>query len=270
MDNDNPRLSIEKLWEETLAEIQLQLTRSTFDTWMKGTHALYIEKGVLHIGTPSPYAVEWLENRLERMILEALARHGHPGKVKFIVNSKSVPPAIDKPLEGVAKDAEIARPPLSKALLEIMEFDPTTRGWVQTPAYAIQFWQPYLSLGPFNLWQTIRSFGQGEVWPSITTLADILCGGNNQMLTGRTVRGKYYRGWLEVLEAEKILWYTRKGQHYLFRILDRLPLLAPQQVETLSKARQKKHREFLTKAHVDLTEWQQLTLASLSKGVKGG
>lgn len=267
----NSPVPLEKLWEATLADAQLQMTRGTFDTWMKGTHALYLEDGALVVATPNAYAIEWLENRLRRTIETTLARHHHTGGVKFIVAGGAPPAASGETvLVEAAKDAEATRPPQpSKGVLELMEFDPTIRGWQQLPAYASQFWLPYLGHGPYLLWQTIRSFGQGEAWPSIVTLADILCGGNRQQIIGRTVRGIYRPGWLEVLETERIIWYKRKGQNYLFRVLDRLPLLTPQQVARLSKSRQRAHQKFLAKANVDMQEWQQLTLASLSNGVKG-
>lgn len=270
MEEEHPRLPIEKLWEATLTDLQASLTRATFDTWIRGTHASHLEDEVLVITTPTPFGLEWLQERLRRPIETALARHKHTGGVKFIIAPTAPAVDVNAPLAEVAQEVEVARPPTSKAILELMDFDPTTRGWVQTPAYSIQFWQPYLGQPAFNLWLTIRSFGQGETWPSIATLADILCKGNKQKLIGRTVGEKYQPGLLEVLEAERVIWYKRKGSQYLFRVLDRLPLLTPHQVAKLSKVRQRAHTKFLSKSDIDFREWQQLTLASLSKGVQGG
>lgn len=263
-------MDIEKLWEATLADLQLQVTRSTYDTWFRGTRPLYLEKGKLLVGTSSAYALEWLEGRLQHITDDTLKRHGHPGGAKFTVVGSTPPAAPDAPLAEVAREQETAKAALPAAVLELMDFDATSKGWIQTPAYAIQFWQPYLGLGPFNAWQTLRSYAlQTGKWPTITTLADILCKGSRQRLTGRTLKAGHQKGWLEILVEEKILWHRLKGQDYIFRVMDRLPLLTPQQVGTLSKARQRAHTKFLTLTHLDLREWQQLTLDTLSKGVEG-
>ncbi len=77
-----------RIWEAALGDIQLQMTRATFETWMKGTELVGQQDGTFLISTPSPYAVEWLENRLRRMIKLTLERHvGQPVTLKFVVRS---------------------------------------------------------------------------------------------------------------------------------------------------------------------------------------
>ncbi len=62
------------IWHGTLGELQLQMTRATFDTWVRPTHALGWENGhdastpTLVVGVQSPYAKEWLENRLNTTV----------------------------------------------------------------------------------------------------------------------------------------------------------------------------------------------------------
>lgn len=264
------------LWQQALRDLELQMTKSTFETWLRDSRAVRVDGGgALIVATPSPYAVEWLENRLHRSINTTLQRLGHAGAVRFIVAS----PGGDgeKALAEVAEDEAGRRPtPLtpSKAVIELMDFDPTTRGWVQTPAYALQFWQPYLGSGPFLLWQTLRSFAMaGGEWPSIQTLADIVAPnkrdgkpGDKQYLIGRPDRNQI--GWIEILEVKKILAYKLIKQRYIFRVLDKLPLLTPTQVERLSLERQQAHSSFLAKTSLDLREWQQLTLDSLAKDIE--
>ena len=78
--------NLKRLWDAVLGEIQLQMTRATFETWMKGTELVEAHENTFVIGTPSPYAVEWLENRLSPLIRETLERHvGHPVEVTFVV-----------------------------------------------------------------------------------------------------------------------------------------------------------------------------------------
>jgi len=56
-----------QIWETALKELQLQMTKATFDAWVRSTivaEAQDGEKPMLVIGTHNPYAVEWLERRL--------------------------------------------------------------------------------------------------------------------------------------------------------------------------------------------------------------
>ena len=60
-------------WQAVLGELQIQMTRSTFDTWIKHTHVVAYEDGVFVIGVPNTYAVEWLENKLLGVLKRATA-----------------------------------------------------------------------------------------------------------------------------------------------------------------------------------------------------
>jgi chromosomal replication initiator protein len=83
MSNNNPQ----KLWQAALGELELQMTRATFDTWLRDTHCIGIEEGdTLIVGVKNGYAVEWLENRLYTMIQRTL--HHITGKemqARFVV-----------------------------------------------------------------------------------------------------------------------------------------------------------------------------------------
>jgi hypothetical protein len=64
-----------QIWETALKELQLQMTKATFDAWVRSTFVAEAqdgEKPVLVIGTHNPYAVEWLEHRLDVTILRTV------------------------------------------------------------------------------------------------------------------------------------------------------------------------------------------------------
>jgi len=74
------------IWHATLGELQLQMTRATFDTWVRPTHALTYQDGSMTVGVHSPYAKEWLENRLNTTIQRTVT--GIVGKsveVRYVV-----------------------------------------------------------------------------------------------------------------------------------------------------------------------------------------
>ncbi|MDR9459161.1 MAG: chromosomal replication initiator protein DnaA [Dehalococcoidia bacterium] len=64
--------SASEIWEAVLGELQLQVNRTNFDTWLKDTVGLSYEGDKFVVGVPSPFAVEWLEKRLISLIEKTL------------------------------------------------------------------------------------------------------------------------------------------------------------------------------------------------------
>lgn len=86
------------IWHATLGELQLQMTKATFDTWVRPTHAINFdaERGSMSVGVHSPYAKEWLENRLQATIQRTLTGIiGRAVQVEYIVKDKNAPRAQD-------------------------------------------------------------------------------------------------------------------------------------------------------------------------------
>jgi chromosomal replication initiator protein len=65
----------EKLWKQVLAELELTITRSTFQTAFAKTSLLSIEKGVATIGVPNPVLRSLIENRYYSLIKSILDHH---------------------------------------------------------------------------------------------------------------------------------------------------------------------------------------------------
>ncbi len=75
-----------RAWEAALADLELEMTKGTFDTWVRGTFPLRTEPGRLVVGVPNVYAKDWLENRLLKTVGRALSRVlGHGVDVAFEV-----------------------------------------------------------------------------------------------------------------------------------------------------------------------------------------
>ncbi|HHX65715.1 MAG TPA: chromosomal replication initiator protein DnaA [Chloroflexi bacterium] len=75
-----------QLWQTTLGQLQLQLARPTYDTWIKNTKGLSYEDGVLVVGVHSAYAKDWLENRLYATIQHTVTEIANrTTAVRFIV-----------------------------------------------------------------------------------------------------------------------------------------------------------------------------------------
>ena len=62
------------LWAAVLADLQLQVTRPVFETWLKETHGTTLENGFLIIDAPNSFVIETLESRLFTSIEATLLR----------------------------------------------------------------------------------------------------------------------------------------------------------------------------------------------------
>jgi len=77
------------IWSATLGELELQMTRATFDTWLRDSRLLKYNDDTFVVGVQSGYAKDWLEHRLLATIKRTLARQtGKAVEVKFIVGEQ--------------------------------------------------------------------------------------------------------------------------------------------------------------------------------------
>lgn len=61
-------------WKAALGELQVRVDRHVFDTWLKDTRGLSIDRGVLLVGVNTPFSIEWLERRMYPTIRETVQR----------------------------------------------------------------------------------------------------------------------------------------------------------------------------------------------------
>ncbi len=90
----------ETAWKATLGELELQMTKATFNTWLKDTRLLTCDDDEYVIGVRNDYARDWLENRLHGAVVRTLsAIMDQPVKVRFIVGDR-LPPELEEPVES--------------------------------------------------------------------------------------------------------------------------------------------------------------------------
>ncbi|BAY10469.1 chromosomal replication initiator protein DnaA [Calothrix sp. NIES-2098] len=79
-------ISIEHLWSQVLERLQLELSRPTFETWIKTASAERLENNCLVICTPNPFARNWLQkyyiNTIANVVQDIL---GHPVEIYITV-----------------------------------------------------------------------------------------------------------------------------------------------------------------------------------------
>ncbi len=65
-------LPLESLWIQILERLQLQLSRPTFETWIKSASAEQLENNCLVIRTPNPFARSWLQKYYIKTIADVV------------------------------------------------------------------------------------------------------------------------------------------------------------------------------------------------------
>jgi len=109
-----------QIWQAALGELQLQMTKATFDTWVKNTHVVSFEDGTFIIGVHNAFTKDWLENRLLTTVKRTLVGIvGRSVEVKFTVWAKEPP----------------ERPPMAHRLCSIPDIPLTLLLWAQTTGW---------------------------------------------------------------------------------------------------------------------------------------
>jgi chromosomal replication initiator protein len=65
--------SAQEIWEAALGELQLQVSKPNYDTWLKDTTGISYKEDVFVIGVPNVFIAEWLRSRLHSLIKRTLA-----------------------------------------------------------------------------------------------------------------------------------------------------------------------------------------------------
>ncbi|NEQ74386.1 MAG: chromosomal replication initiator protein DnaA [Okeania sp. SIO2D1] len=65
-------ISLDNLWNQVLERLQLQLSRPTFETWIKTANVQQLENNCLVICTPNPFARNWLQKYYIKTIADVV------------------------------------------------------------------------------------------------------------------------------------------------------------------------------------------------------
>jgi len=74
-------ISLDKLWNNTLDILSSELSKPTFETWLKSTYLAYFNENVMIVSVPNEFAKDWLQSRYYNIIKNTL---------ESIVNKKDI------------------------------------------------------------------------------------------------------------------------------------------------------------------------------------
>jgi chromosomal replication initiator protein len=81
-------MNAEQAWQSVLGQLQMEMPRASFDTWVRDTKPVSYQDGTLTVGVSNAYARDWLENRLASTVNRLLVGILNSSvDVNFIVSS---------------------------------------------------------------------------------------------------------------------------------------------------------------------------------------
>jgi chromosomal replication initiator protein len=100
-------MNAEQAWQSVLGQLQMEMPRASFDTWVRDTRPVSYQDGTLTIGVRNAYARDWLESRLASTVSRLLVGIMNASvAVNFIVNGNEPETMMDEmplaPSEPVA------------------------------------------------------------------------------------------------------------------------------------------------------------------------
>jgi len=80
----------EQAWQSALGQLQMEMPKASFDTWVRDTHIVSYEDGFFTIGVRNVYSSDWLESRLSSTVTRLLiGMLNRSVDVKFVVAEDS-------------------------------------------------------------------------------------------------------------------------------------------------------------------------------------
>jgi len=90
-------MNAEQAWQSVLGQLQMEMPRASFDTWVRNTRPVSYQNGTLTIGVHNAYARDWLESRLASTVSRLLVGIMNATvAVNFIVNGNAIEPVADE------------------------------------------------------------------------------------------------------------------------------------------------------------------------------
>jgi len=113
------KMDFDQLWQNVLGEIELQISRPNYVTWLKNSRLVDKQDGVALVSLPNNFAKEWVENKYQKIILSALRSADETTKkIHFTVNNK--------PAQLSSRKTTLDPSPKTQLVFEELKVDPET------------------------------------------------------------------------------------------------------------------------------------------------
>ncbi|MCB2178699.1 chromosomal replication initiator protein DnaA [bacterium] len=98
-------MDAKRAWQAALGQLEMEMAKATFDTWVRDAHFVAYEDGTFIIGVQNAYARDWLESRLTSIVIRMLVgMMDRTVEVRFVVWQESKQP--EPPAPAVIEEVE--------------------------------------------------------------------------------------------------------------------------------------------------------------------
>lgn len=109
-------MKADQAWLATLGQLQVEMPKASFDTWVRDAEFVAYEDGSFVIGVNNAYACDWLDSRLKSTVTRMLTgMMNRSVEVRFVVWQAQV--ERDELLEAPSRDADGSQPIASNPTL---------------------------------------------------------------------------------------------------------------------------------------------------------
>ncbi|OGY88030.1 MAG: hypothetical protein A2233_04790 [Candidatus Kerfeldbacteria bacterium RIFOXYA2_FULL_38_24] len=114
-------MTSEELWDAALGELELELSKANFTTWLKGTFILKYQDSNVVVGVPNAFTKDWLEKKYHHPIVKAL-RHISDEDVKTVTYAVSGKTTQAKKIPTEEKTKQPEKPSEQKIVNKIRDY----------------------------------------------------------------------------------------------------------------------------------------------------
>jgi chromosomal replication initiator protein len=98
-------MNAEQAWQSVIGQLQMEMPRASFDTWVRDTCVAGYDAGVMTVGVRNAYARDWLESRLMSTVARLLASIMERAvDVRFVITNGT----DSTPTEDVAPEVRLS------------------------------------------------------------------------------------------------------------------------------------------------------------------
>lgn len=80
--------NLDEIWERALAEMSKNLSKPSFETWLKSTRAVSVKDQTIIVEVPNDFTKDWFESRYKNMIIKAInSLTDESYEISFVISS---------------------------------------------------------------------------------------------------------------------------------------------------------------------------------------
>jgi len=123
-------MNAEQAWQSVLGQLQMEMPRASFDTWVRDTKPVSYNEGTLTIGVRNAYARDWLESRLASTVNRLLVGIlNSTVDVHFVVHGNESERIVDDSPSSMSDTLDQTQPKPADA------YETTSRSLSMNPRY---------------------------------------------------------------------------------------------------------------------------------------